>query len=61
MTTHKIRQDLNMTQKEFSQRYNIPLGTVRNWDARNCMPSYCASIFSEIISLKNRLNELEKL
>lgn len=61
MTTHEIRKDLNMTQVEFSQRYNIPLGTVRNWDARDCMPSYYANIFSEIISLKNRLNELENL
>lgn len=61
MNSKAIREMLNMTQEEFAQRYSIPLGTVRNWDARNCMPVYYASIFAEIISLKKRLSELEKL
>lgn len=52
MTTKDIRKDLGMTQKQFAEEFNIPLGTVQNWDARNCMPIYISKLFSKLYSLK---------
>lgn len=60
MNTKEIRRDLGMTQQQFAERYNIPLGTVRNWDARNCMPSYLCTVFAQIVSLKNENEILKK-
>lgn len=40
MTSHEIRKRLGLTQVQFADRFEIPLATVRNWDARNCMPVY---------------------
>lgn len=59
MTTHEIRKDLNLTQAEFAYRFNIPLGTVRNWDARGCMPIYIYNILSEYKSILNLCLDLE--
>lgn len=59
MTSHEIRKDLNLTQEEFAYRFNIPLGTVRNWDARGCMPIYIYNILSEYKSILNLCTDLE--
>jgi putative transcriptional regulator len=32
----KIRHDLGLSQSEFSERFNIPLGTIRNWEQGRC-------------------------
>lgn len=61
MDTKEIRKDLGLTQVQFSERYNISLATVRNWDARNCMPTYLASIFAEIVSLRSQNEILQKV
>lgn len=29
-----------MSQREFSVFFNVPYGTVKNWDARHCAPEY---------------------
>lgn len=39
-TTHELRAWLGLSQREFSERYQIPVSTVRNWDARGTMPDY---------------------
>lgn len=61
MDTKDIRKDLGMTQQQFAERYNISLATVRNWDARNCMPSYLSTVFAEIVSLKKQNEILQKV
>lgn len=52
MDSKLIRKDLGMTQKEFAEKYGIPLTTVKNWDSRDCMPTYLCSVFAEIVALR---------
>lgn len=58
MNSKEIRNVLNMSQREFSVKYSIPLGTVRNWDSRNCMPIYMSFVFDEIKQLRYEINQL---
>lgn len=59
MTTHYLRELLgNITQKEMSELYNIPLGTIKNWDSRECMPDY---VFSLIFNLYQVRTDRDKL
>lgn len=61
MTTHYIRLQLgNLTQKQFSEMYNISKRTVENWDSRGTMPVWVGNLFYENISLKNEVEELRK-
>ncbi len=39
MNVRQIRQVTGLTQKEFSSKYNIPLKTLQNWEARKDLPS----------------------
>jgi putative transcriptional regulator len=32
MTAREIRLKLGLSQREFSERYGVPLGTLRNWE-----------------------------
>ena len=55
MTSHAIRENLgNWTQEEFASYFGIPVGTVKNWDARNCMPAYIENMVDELILWKKR-------
>lgn len=36
--TRVIRQKLKLTQKQFSERYHIPLATLRDWEQGRRMP-----------------------
>lgn len=40
MTSHDIRKKFGFSQRDLSLAFNIPLPTVRNWDAKDCMPRY---------------------
>lgn len=40
MTSHDIRTKFGFSQRDLSLAFNIPLPTVRNWDAKDCMPRY---------------------
>ena len=33
-----LRQRLGMTQAQFAAAFDIPLGTLRDWEQRRCMP-----------------------
>lgn len=48
MTSHDIRRKLGLTQVQFADKFEIPLATVRNWDARNCMPVYINNMLLEL-------------
>lgn len=52
MTSHYIRKQLGMTQVEFSKAFKIPLATVRNWDARDCMPVYVHEMLLQLVIQK---------
>lgn len=47
--TKYIREKLEMSQKEFAEFFGISLGTVKNWDSRNCMPTYVNNILLRYI------------
>lgn len=54
MDTKNIRREFNLTQKEFSVIFDIPYSTVRNWDARNCMPLYVCGMVDKILFYRLR-------
>lgn len=61
MTTHNTRKMLgNITQKEFAERFHIPAATVKNWDARDCMPDYIFYMCNEIHLANQDYNRLWK-
>jgi putative transcriptional regulator len=46
----RIRKQLKLTQKEFSRRYEIPLGTLRDWERRVRFPDSAARAYLTVIS-----------
>ena len=60
MTTEFIRKGFKVTQKELSEIFNIPLATIKNWDARDCMPEYLESMMRDIMHLRVRCQEYVK-
>jgi putative transcriptional regulator len=46
----RIRKKLKLTQKEFSRRYKIPLGTLRDWERRARFPDSAARAYLTVIS-----------
>jgi putative transcriptional regulator len=46
----RIRKKLKLTQKEFSRRYEIPLGTLRDWERRVRFPDSAARAYLTVIS-----------
>jgi len=45
-----IRKKLKLTQVEFSRRYAIPLGTLRDWERRARFPDAAARAYLRVIS-----------
>lgn len=48
MTSHNIRKLLGFSQKDLADCFGIPIATVRNWDSKDCMPSYIFEMLSYI-------------
>jgi putative transcriptional regulator len=46
----RIRRKLKLTQVEFSRRYAIPLGTLRDWERRARFPDAAARAYLRVIS-----------
>ena len=66
LTSHGIRNSLGMSQSEFARTFGIPIGTVRNWDSKSCMPYYVFRLFCIIIDYIpveniNNINRIEEL
>lgn len=66
LSSHGIRNMLGMSQSEFASTFGIPLGTVRNWDSKFCMPYYVFRLFCIIIDYVpmeniNKINKIEEL
>ena len=45
-----IRRALGVTQQEFAARYNIPLGTLRDWEQGRAKPDQTARAYLKVIA-----------
>ena len=45
-----IRMRLGLTQEEFSARYHIPLGTLRDWEQHRSEPDQAARAYLKVIA-----------
>ena len=45
-----IRRALGLTQEEFSSRYHIPLGTLRDWEQGRAMPDRPTRAYLTVIA-----------
>ena len=50
-TTKFIRRALGLTQEEFSEKFRIPLGTVRDWDQLKTEPDMAARAYLTVIAM----------
>ena len=48
--TKTLRRALGLTQEEFSSRYRIPLGTLRDWEQGRCEPDQPARAYLHVIA-----------
>ena len=47
-----IRRTLGLTQEEFSERYHIPLGTLRDWEQGRTEPDQASQAFLQVIAME---------
>lgn len=59
MTTGLIRDTFGFTQKELAEEFDISFSTVKNWDARDCMPEYVFKLIINYLIAKEEL-KIEK-
>ena len=45
-----LRQKLDMTQEEFAAKFNLPLGTIRDWEQGTHRPDRAAQILLRVIA-----------
>lgn len=45
-----IRRALGLTQEEFSERYRVPLGTLRDWEQGRSEPDQPAKAYLQVIA-----------
>jgi putative transcriptional regulator len=50
VNVRQIRENLAMTQEEFSNRFGFPLGTIRNWEQGHRKPEGPARILLTVIA-----------
>ncbi len=50
-----IRRALGLTQNEFSARFRIPLGTLRDWEQGLAEPDACAQAYVTVIAKHPKL------
>lgn len=50
MTVREIRSLIGLTQKEFGERYGIPMRTIQNWEGgqREC-PAYVLALLERVV------------
>ena len=49
-TVRALRKKLNLTQEEFSARFHLPLGTVRDWEQGAHRPDKAAQVLLTVIA-----------
>lgn len=45
-----LRLRLRLTQEEFAARYQVPLGTLRDWEQRRTEPDMAAQAYLKVIA-----------
>lgn len=50
MTTHDLRAEYGLTQKQLAEIFDIPLRTVQNWDSRGCCPAFMHLAMKELLA-----------
>ncbi|MBQ8234511.1 MAG: helix-turn-helix domain-containing protein [Bacilli bacterium] len=60
MTIKEIRLKTGLTQKQFSEKYHIPIRSIQNWETgvRKC-PKYVITMLNMIVDLNLELTECE--
>ena len=48
--TRAIRAKLKLTQKQFSERFHIPLATLRDWEEGRAQPDAAAQAYLQVIA-----------
>lgn len=58
-----IRRALGLTQEDFAERYNIPLGTLRDWEQGRSTPDAPARAYLKVIATEPEMvaGALEKV
>jgi putative transcriptional regulator len=46
----KIRQKLQLTQEQFAERFQVPIGTLRDWEQGVTMPDKAARSYLRVIA-----------
>ena len=60
MTTERIRKGFKITQKQLAEMFNIPLGTIKNWDVRDCMPEYMEELLFQVLLVKDACKKYDE-
>jgi putative transcriptional regulator len=50
-----IRKRLDMTQKEFADTFNLPLGTVREWEINRRVPDQAGQVLLSVIAAQPKV------
>ena len=45
-----IRRALGFSQEEFARRFQIPIGTLRDWEQNRCAPDQAAMAYLKVIA-----------
>ena len=46
----QVRKGLGLTQKQLSEKFGIPIGSLRNWEQERCAPDAIAKTLLFLIS-----------
>ena len=50
-----VRRALQLTQEEFAARYQIAIGTLRDWEQNRCEPDEAAKAYLKVIAREPEL------
>lgn len=59
-STHLFRKEFNLTQKQFAEKFNVSIGTVKNWDSRCNMPVYIHNMLMEIWKIEEEYRAYQR-
>lgn len=59
-STKELREERGLTQKEFADKFGIPLRTVQNWECRGCCPDYVLGLFYRYYAEKDEVVRLNR-
>ena len=54
MSFKEIRESLGITQTELSVLFDVPIGTIRNWEQDGCVPGSAALTLYRLVEEKNQ-------